>query len=92
MGTRNQVFVDLKFQGRLSKSAELVQAELFLFTSLIEEFGLTVLNTPGYCLRVPVEDCTTANERIAVLLKWRGVWTPLWLNFQQPQIFVLYDG
>src|SRR4051812_29164441 len=51
-----QVFVDLAFQGRLRKSDELVGAEVFLFTQLLEEQGPAILDVPGYCVTVPVAE------------------------------------
>jgi len=90
MGAICQVFVDLSFQGRLRKSAEFIQAELFLFTELLEEHGASVLTVPGYCLTVPVE-MRTKPDRIEILLKLMGAWTTLWLEERQPDVFVLYD-
>jgi len=92
MGAMCQVFVDLSFQGRLRKCAELVGAEIFLFTQLLEEQGTAILNTPGYCVTVPATASLTGkNGRLAILLKMRGVWTSLWLEARQPGVFVLYD-
>ena len=90
MGAANQVFVDLSFQGRLRKSAELIQAEIFLFTQLLEEHGTAVLAVPGYCLTVPAE-MRLKPHRIEILLKVMGAWTTLWLEERQPDVFVLYD-
>ena len=87
-----QVFVDLSFQGRLRKSDELAGAEIFLFTELLEEQGTALLNTPGYCMTIPPRGQRSADrDRIPILLKWRGVWTPLWLEVRQPDVLVLYD-
>jgi hypothetical protein len=92
MGASYQVFVDLAFQGRLRESDELVGAEIFLFTQLLEEQGPSLLDVPGYCVTVPVpasragkSDCTE------ILLKVMGVWTTLWLEVRRPGVFVLYD-
>jgi hypothetical protein len=93
MGAKSQVFVDLSFQGRLRKSAEIVGAEIFFFTEMLEEHGTLVLDVPGYCLRVPINSTTTAKpNRIPILLKVVGVWTALWLEMRQPDVFVLYDA
>lgn len=92
MGASCQVFVDLAFQGRLRKSNELVGAELFLFTQLLEEQGPAILDVPGYCLTVPVsERRARESDRIEILLKILGVWTTLWLEVRQPDVLVLYD-
>jgi len=87
-----QVFVDLAYQGRLRKSGELVGAEIFLFTQLLEEQGPALLDVPGYCVTVPVPASRTRkSDRIEILLKILGVWTTLWLEVRQPGIYVLYD-
>ena len=92
MGVKSQVFVDLPFQGRLRKSAELVGAEIFLFTEMLEQHGTGVLDVPGYCLTVPVTGTRMSEpQRTKILLKLRGVWTTLWLEERQPNVFVLYD-
>ena len=92
MGVICQVFVDLAFQGRLRKSDELVGAEIFLFTQLLEEQGPAILDVPGYCMTVPVaERRARKSDRIEILLKILGVWTTLWLEVRQPDAFVLYD-
>ena len=92
MGTAYQVYVDLAFQGRLRKSDELVGAEIFLFTQLLEEQGPAILDVPGYCLTVPVSGRRARkSDRIEILLKILGVWTTLWLEVRQPDVFVLYD-
>jgi hypothetical protein len=92
MAARCQVFVDLSFQGRLRRSDELVGAEIFLFTELLEEQGTALLNTPGYCMTVPLTGQRGArDDRIPILLKLRGVWTALWLEVRQPDVLVLYD-
>ena len=83
-----QVFVDLAFQGRLRKSDELVGAEIFLFTRLLEEQGAALLDLPGYCITVPIEHPA---KRTAILLKVRGVWTTLWLEQPEDDVFVLFD-
>jgi hypothetical protein len=85
-----RVFVDLSFQGRLRKANELVGAEVFLFTQLLEEQGTALLDVPGYCVTVPVAK-RRLGKRQAILLKVRGVWTPLWLEVRQPDVLVLYD-
>lgn len=90
MGATCQVFVDLAFQGRLRRSAELIQAEIFLFTQLLEQHGATVLAVPGYCLTVPVA-MRIKPHRTEILLKVMGVWTTLWLEERQPDVFILYD-
>jgi hypothetical protein len=90
MGPGCQVFVDLSFQGRLRQSDELVGAEIFLFTQLLEEQGTALLDVPGYCVTVPVTR-RRRGSRMAILLKVRGVWTPLWLEVRQPDVLVLYD-
>ena len=87
-----QVFVDLAFQGRLRRSDELVGAEIFLFTRLLEEQGPAILDVPGYCVTVPVaERRARKTDRIEILLKILGVWTTLWLEVRQPGVYVLYD-
>jgi hypothetical protein len=87
-----QVFVDLAFQGRLRKSDELVGAEIFLFTQLLEEQGPALLDVPGYCVTVPVLASRAGkSDRIEILLKILGVWTTLWLEVRQPSIYILYD-
>lgn len=92
MATSFQVYVDLAFQGRLRKSNELVGAEIFLFTRLLEEQGPAVLDVPGYCVTVPVsEHRDRKSDLIEILLKILGVWTTLWLEVRQPDVFVLYD-
>lgn len=92
MGASCQVYVDLAFQGRLRKSDELVGAEIFLFTQLLEEQGPSVLDVPGYCVTVPVPaGRARSSERIEILLKILGVWTTLWLEVRRPGVFVLYD-
>lgn len=92
MGVMCQVFVDLAFQGRLRKSNELVGAEIFLFTQLLEEQGSALLDVPGYCVTVPVpESHARKSDRIEILLKIVGVWTTLWLEVRRPGIYVLYD-
>jgi hypothetical protein len=92
MGAIRQVFVDLAFQGRLRKSDELVGAEIFLFTQLLEEQGTALLDVPGYCVTVPVPaSCGRKSDQIEILLKILGVWTPLWLEVRQPGIYILYD-
>lgn len=88
MGVACQVFVDLSFQGRLRKSDELVGAEIFLFTQLLEEQGAALLDIPGYCITVPVD---RPAKRIGILLKVRGAWTPLWLECPEQDVFVLFD-
>lgn len=90
MGAACELFVDLSFQGRLRRSAELVRAEIFLFTELLEKHGTAVLTVPGYCLTVP-EEMLSKPGRIEILLKVTGVWTTLWLEERQPKVFVLYD-
>jgi hypothetical protein len=92
MGASCQVFVDLAFQGRLRKYNELVGAEMFLFTQLLEEQGPALLDVPGYCVTVPVSAAQVRkSDRIEILLKILGVWTTLWLEVRQPGIYVLYD-
>jgi hypothetical protein len=92
MGATCQVFVDLSFQGRLRKSDELVGAEIFLFTQLLEEQGPALLDLPGYCVTVPVSAShARKSDRIEILLKILGVWTTLWLEMRQPGIYILYD-
>ena len=92
MAASCQVFVDLAFQGRLRKSNELVGAEIFLFTQLLEEQGPAILDIPGYCVTVPVVGRRARkSDRIEILLKILGVWTTLWLEVRQPDVFVLYD-
>ena len=91
MGNAYHVFVDLAFQGRLRKSDELVGAEVFLFTQLLEEQGLALLNLPGYCVIPPPGSAFAVGSRTTILLKVRGVWTPLWLEVRQPGTLVLYD-
>lgn len=92
MATICQVYVDLAFQGRLRKSNELVGAEIFLFTQLLEEQGPSVLDVPGYCVTVPVTAARRGkSHRIEILLKILGVWTTLWLEVRQPGIYILYD-
>lgn len=92
MGAICHVFVDLAFQGRLRKANELVGAEIFLFTQLLEEQGPAILDVPGYCVTVPVsERRARKSERIEILLKIMGTWTTLWLEVRQPGVFVLYD-
>ena len=87
-----QVFVDLAFQGRLRKAGELVGAEIFLFTQLLEEQGPALLDVPGYCVTVPVHASRPRKtERIEILLKVMGVWTTLWLEMRQPGVYILYD-
>jgi hypothetical protein len=87
-----QVFVDLAFQGRLRKAGELVGAEIFLFTQLLEEQGPALLDVPGYCVTVPVSKSRAGkSDRIEILLKIVGVWTTLWLEVRQPGIYILYD-
>ena len=87
-----QVFVDLGFQGRLRNSGELVRAEIFLFTQLLEEQGPALLNVPGYCITVPVAASRVPrSHRIEILLKVSGVWTTLWLEAPQARLYVLYD-
>jgi hypothetical protein len=85
-----QVFVDLAFQGRLRKGDDLVEAEIFLFTELLEKHGTAVLDTPGYCIIVPVEE-RRSGDRIVIWPKVRGVWTALWLEVRQLDVLVLYD-
>jgi hypothetical protein len=91
MGASCQVFVDLAFQGRLRKSAELVGAEIFLFTQLLEEQGPALLDVPGYCMTVPVALRARKSDRIEILLKVLGVWTTLWLEVRQPGVYIMYD-
>jgi hypothetical protein len=92
MAAMCQVFVDLAFQGRLRKSGELVGAEIFLFTQLLEEQGPALLDVPGYCVTVPVPTSRVRkSDRIEILLKIMGAWTTLWLEVRQPGIYVLYD-
>lgn len=92
MAAMCQVYVDLAFQGRLRKSSELVGAEIFLFTQLLEEQGPALLDVPGYCVTVPVPASPALkSDRIEILLKIMGVWTPLWLEVRQPGIYILYD-
>jgi len=91
MGATCRVFVDLAFQGRLRKSDELVGAEVFLFTQLLEEQGPALLDVPGYCVTVPVPSRARKSDCIEILLKIMGVWTTLWLEVRQPGIYVLYD-
>lgn len=91
MGVISEVYVDLSFQGRLRKCAELVGAEIFLFTQLLEEQGEALLDVPGYCLTVPVAAPARRSSRTEILLKVSGVWTTLWLEMRQPGVFVLYD-
>lgn len=92
MGDTCQVFVDLTFQGRLRKSDELVGAEIFLFTQLLEEQGPALLDVPGYCVTVPVSASRARkSNRIEILLKILGAWTTLWLELRQPGVYVLYD-
>ena len=90
MGVMCQVYVDLAFQGRLRRSGELVGAEIFLFTQLLEEQGPALLDVPGYCVTVPVR-ASRKSERIEILLKVMGVWTTLWLEVRQPGVYILYD-
>jgi len=87
-----QVFVDLAFQGRLRRYDELVKAEVLLFTQLLEEQGVALLDTPGYCIP-PLEGISPRDEhgRMPILLKVKGVWTPLWLEEREAHVFVLYD-
>ncbi len=92
MGAICDVYVDLSFQGRLRKADELVGAEISLFTQLLEEQGSAILDVPGYCVTVPVPASRARQpDRIEILLKIVGVWTPLWLEVRQPGIYVLYD-
>ena len=92
MGASCQVFVDLAFQGRLRKAGELVGAEIFLFTQLLEEQGPALLDVPGYCVTVPVSASRTRkSDRIEILLKVMGAWTTLWLEVRRPGVYVLYD-
>lgn len=92
MGASCQAFVGLAFQGRLRKGNELVGAEIFLFTQLLEEQGPALLDVPGYCVTVPVlASRARKSDRIEILLKILGVWTTLWLEVRQPGIYVLYD-
>jgi hypothetical protein len=92
MGDSCQVYVDLAFQGRLRKGNELVGAEIFLFTQLLEKQGRALLDAPGYCVTVPVtESGGRKSRRIEILLKVLGVWTTLWLEVRQPGIYILYD-
>ena len=87
-----QVYVDLAFQGRLRKSNELVGAEIFLFTRLLEEQGPAILDVPGYCVTIPTSKRRARkSDRIEILLKILGVWTTLWLEVRQPGVYVLYD-
>jgi hypothetical protein len=90
MGVVCQVFVDLSYQGRLRKADELVGAEIFLFTRLLEEQGTALLNTPGYCLTVKSSEWKDG-DRNPILLKVKGVWSSLWLEVRAPDVFVLYD-
>jgi hypothetical protein len=92
MGASCQVFVNLAFQGRLRKCNELLGAEIFLFTQLLEEQGTAILDVPGYCVTVPISGRPARKSvRIEILLKILGVWTTLWLEVRQPDVFVLYD-
>lgn len=91
MGDACQVFVDLAFQGRLHRADELVVAEILFFTTLLEEHGMAVLDVPGYCLTIRSGAAKPGSGRIAILLKVRGVWTPLWLEIRAPDVFILYD-
>lgn len=84
-----QAFVDLSFQGRLRKSAELYQAEIYYFLQLLEQYGMEALIVPGYS--TIVLDANNSLDRTEFVLKLRGVWTRLWLEERTSGVFVLYD-
>lgn len=85
-----QVFVDLSFQGRLRKSNETFQVEIFLFTRMLEQYGMTMIGVPGYTVPVNGPREHSSNP-VEFLLKAVGVWTHLWLEERSRGVFVLYD-
>ena len=90
MGLKNQVFVDLSFQGRLRKASEIYQVEVYFFTKMLEQYGMTAIGVPRYTMPV-VNRSTNKSGLTEFLLKIMGVWTSLWLEERSPGVFVLYD-
>lgn len=84
----NDVFVEAAFQGRLFKCSEDYQAEFGLFVEMLEAYGMSLLNTPGYTVSVPPK---ADDQRIRVEVKLLGVWTPIWIKVREPGVLVLYD-
>lgn len=84
-----QVFVDLSFQGRLRKNSEIYQSEVYLFTKMLEQYGMAAIGVPRYTM--PVIDAAAPSGRMQFLLRVMGVWTSLWLEERSPGVFILYD-
>jgi len=85
-----QTFIDLSFQGRLRKSSEIYQVEVFFFLKMLEQHGMTAIGVPRYTIPV-IGKPKTGPGRAEFLLKIMGTWTSLWLEERSPGVFVLYD-
>ena len=85
-----QAFVDLSFQGRLRKSSEIYQVEVYFFVKMLEQYGMTAIGVPRYTMPV-IGGPANSSGRMEFLLKVMGVWTSLWLEERSPGVFVLYD-
>ena len=85
-----QAFPDLQFQGRLHKSSEVYQVEVFHFLELLEEYGLDAIGVPRYSAIV-AGGALNAAGRMEFLLKILGAWTSLWLEVRASNVFVVYD-
>ena len=87
MGPHYQAFIDLSFQGRLTKPS-VFRADIFYLRELLEQHGWDALTVPTYAR---VTGKVTRSGRREMLLKSTGVWTHLWLEERKPGVFVLYD-
>ena len=75
----SQVFVDLQFLGRLKKSHEFWQAEIWLLKEYMIDYGTSALDVPGYSVLLPAGLTSSGKSVYPFWLKVRGEWSPLWL-------------
>lgn len=85
-----RVYPDLQFQGRLRKSSETFQVEVYFFIKMLEQHGMTAIGVPRYTVPV-IGGLANPSGRSEFLLKIMGTWTSLWLEERSPGVFVLYD-
>jgi len=83
------VYVALALQGELKKSDELIRAEIKLFTEFLGEYGLMVLDLPGYTAQAS-KRWNGNPPRIEFVLKLHGTWTTFWLEKAAAKVLILH--
>lgn len=82
-----QAFVEATFQGRLTK-ASAYRADVSYLRALLEQCGWEALTAPTFAR---LTGSVTESGRMEILLKSSGVWSHLWLEEREPDVFVIHD-